>query len=84
MSSGLGSLPLKFVWYDGKENKSSPTDQILPNGDKLDGPHSYSLIMPYFTTNKMKPDEVHNLGKEQLAVLYPKVRKMIYCIFSTF
>lgn len=74
VSSGLGGLPLSSVWYKGKENKSWPTDPTLPNGDKLDGPYSYSLIMPYFTTNNMTPIDVHNLGKKQLDKLYPMVR----------
>ena len=79
VSSGLGGLPLSSVWYKGKENKSWPTDPTLPNGDKLDGPYSYSLIMPYFTTNKMTPSQVHNLGKKQLGKLYPMVRA--FCFF---
>ena len=83
VSSGLGRLPLKYIWYDGKENESRPTDQILPNGDKLDGRHAYSLIMPYFTTNDFKPDKVHELGKSQLDKLYPMVRYfLIACSFQ--
>lgn len=77
VSSGLGRLPLKHVWYDGNENKSMLTDPILPNGDKLDGRHAYSLIMPYFTTNDFKPDKVHELGKSQLDKLYPLVRHFL-------
>ncbi|KAJ7385378.1 hypothetical protein OS493_016459 [Desmophyllum pertusum] len=73
VSSGLGSLPLKYVWYDGKENKSWPTDPTLPSGEKLNGRHSYSLIMPFFTTNDMEPAYVHELGKTQLNKLYPMV-----------
>ena len=30
--------------------------------------------MSYFTTNNMAPNEVHDLGKRQLAKFYPKVR----------
>lgn len=73
LSSGLGRLPLKYVWYDGKENKSFPTEPVLPSGDKLDGRYAYSLIMSYFTTNDMTPMKVHDLGKKQLDMLYPKV-----------
>ena len=82
VSSGLGGLPLSSVWYKGKENKSWPTDPTLPNGDKLDGPYSYSLIMPYFTTNDMTPFDVHNLGKKQLDKLYPMVRTFCLCAFT--
>lgn len=73
VSSGLGRLPLKYVWFDGEELKDRPTDPTLADGHRLDGHDAYSLIMSYFTTNNMKPNEVHNLGKRQLAKLYPKV-----------
>ena len=73
VSSGFASLPLAHVWYDGKKNTSWPTKQTLSNGDKLNGSEAYAMILPYFTTNDMTPMDVHNLGKEQLAMLYPLV-----------
>ena len=73
VSSGLANLPLKYVWLDCKENRSLPTNPTLPSGEKLDGKKSYSMIMSYFTTNKMTPLEVHELGKKQLNILYPMV-----------
>jgi len=74
VSSGLASLPLKYVWLDGKENKSWPTNRTLPTGEPLNGSQAYFAIMSYFTTNKMTPLEVRRLGEEQLNILYPKVR----------
>lgn len=76
VSSGLAGLPLKYVWLDGKENMSQPTDPLLPTGEKLNGSFAYSKIMSYFTTNDMTPMEVHELGKRQLAILYPMVRNI--------
>ena len=73
VSSGLGNLPLKYVWVDSKENKSWPTDPYLPTGEPLNGKQAYSKIMSYFTTNAMTPAEVHELGKKQLSILYPMV-----------
>jgi len=73
VSSGLASLPLKYVWLDGKENKSWPTNRTLPTGEPLNGSQAYFAIMSYFTTNKMTPLEVRRLGEEQLNILYPKV-----------
>ena len=73
VSSGLATLPLKYVWLDGKENKSWPTNRKLPTGEPLNGPQAYSKILSYFTTNTMTPMEVHRLGQQQLAVLYPMV-----------
>ena len=74
VSSGLATLPLNHVWFDGKENTSWPTNKRLPNTDKdLDGNQTYSWILPYFTTNEMTPDDVNKLGHEQLKMLYPLV-----------
>ena len=75
VSSGLATLPLNYVWTDQSENKSWPTVRTLPTGEALNGPKAYSLIMSYFTTNDMTPLEVHELGKKQLNILYPMVRK---------
>ena len=49
---------------------------MLSSGDVLDGKRAYEMIMPYFTTTELKPDEVYKLGYEQLQKLYPQVRVM--------
>lgn len=73
MSSGLAGLPLKYIWFDGKENTLQPTDPYLPTGEPLNGSLAYSNIMSYFTTNNMTAMDVHELGKKQLDILYPMV-----------
>ena len=73
VSSGLANLPLKYVWVNGKENKSWPTEPYLPTGEPLNGTQAYYQIMSYFTTNAMSPKQVHDLGKEQLDIYYPMV-----------
>ena len=78
VSSGLAGLPLKYVWYDGQANTSLPTNRTLPTGEPLDGKKAYSQIMSYFTTNQMTPLEVHELGKKQLDILYPKVSQLAW------
>ncbi|KAK3737262.1 hypothetical protein QZH41_019871 [Actinostola sp. cb2023] len=73
VSSGLGSLPVKYVYTDGTPNTSWPTDPTLPMTDKvLDGKKAYELILSYFTTNTDPPSKVHKLGYDMLAVLYPQ------------
>ena len=78
VSSGLATLPLDHVWVDGKENTSWSTNKMLPTGEKLDGKKAYSMILSYFTTNEMTPDDVHNLGHKQLTKLYPQVGTLKY------
>ena len=66
-------LPLKYVWFDGKENKSWPTKPVLPTGEPLNGSQAYLDILSYFTTNSLTPLNVSNLGREQLNIFYPQV-----------
>ena len=73
VSSGLATLPLKYVWLDGKENKSWPTNSTLPTGEPLNGSQAYLDILSYFTTNNLTPLNVSDLGKEQLNIFYPTV-----------
>ena len=82
VSSGLANLPLKYVWLDGKENTSWPTDPYLPTGEALNGSRAYSQIMSYFTTNAMTPMDVHELGKKQLSILYPMVSLITFVFHS--
>ena len=79
VSSGLANLPLKYVWFDGKENKSWPTHPYLPTGEPLNGSWAYSQVMSYFTTKNMSPMEVQQLGKEQLEILYRMVSVRCCC-----
>lgn len=62
------------MWVDGNQNTSWATNKTLPLGGVLNGTKAYEMIMPYYTTNEMTPDTVHNLGYEQLKKFYPQVR----------
>ena len=77
---GLSGLPLDFVYYNGTANKSMKTTKKLPIPDErgkfptiLNGSKSYELILGYFTTKELHPDEVHQLGLKMLDRLYPQV-----------
>ncbi|XP_048583991.1 uncharacterized protein LOC5513994 [Nematostella vectensis] len=71
ISSGLATLPLDFI-YDIGTSTGVKTTKVLPNGDKLDGRKAYKMILPYFTTTDMSPDEIHQLGWDMLGKLYPE------------
>ena len=72
ISSGLAELPLSSVYVNGSRTAVSTTKQ-LPTGETLDGKKAYESILPYFTTTSLSPDEIHQLGNEMLAKLYPEV-----------
>ena len=74
--SGLGILPMDYVWVDQKEDKSQPTTKVLPTGEQLSGKKAYEMILPYFTTNSMTPDEIHTLGWSMLNSLYPQALEL--------
>ncbi|XP_020631918.1 uncharacterized protein LOC110068847 [Orbicella faveolata] len=77
VSSGLAKLPLSHVFVNGKKTAETTSKQ-LPDGEPLNGKKAYESIMPYFTTISIKPDQVHQLGKEMLKKLYPEVN-LIHC-----
>lgn len=71
ISSGLATLPLPYIYKNG-DNTGIKTTGVLPSGEALNGTEAYKMILPYFTTNKMHPDEVYNLGEKMLNRLYPR------------
>ena len=60
------------MFVNGKKTAETTSKQ-LPDGEPLNGKKAYESIMPYFTTISIKPDQVHQLGKEMLKKLYPEV-----------
>ena len=70
--SGLGSLPVDYVYVDGVQTNERTTKK-LPTGEPLSGKEGYTKILSYFTTNEMTPEEIHELGYQQLNILYPEV-----------
>ena len=68
VSSGLAVFPVDYVYTDGNPNYTQKTTKVLPRKK------AYTMIMPYLTTTSTTPDEVHELGKEMLAKLYPQVK----------
>ena len=71
VSSGLATLPLSHVYKNGK-NTGIKTTGKLPTGEPLSGKKAYEMILPYFTTNQMTPDQAYSLGEKMLNQLYPR------------
>ncbi len=42
-------------------------------GAPLDGKQSYKLILPYFTTSAITPEEINQEGERQLKLFYNEV-----------
>ncbi|KAL9985240.1 hypothetical protein ACROYT_G007617 [Oculina patagonica] len=71
VSSGLATLPVSHVYKNGRKTRIKTTG-ILPTGESLSGKKAYEMMLPYFTTNQMTPDQVYSLGEKMLNQLYPR------------
>ncbi len=75
ISSGLASLPLKYIYINGSRTQNQTT-QKLPFGEKLNGSKSYENILYYFTTSEdLTPDKIHELGQIKLKTFYAEAIK---------
>ena len=77
LASGLANLPVDFVYINGTPDKNQPTNKTLPTGERLKGTESYKLILSYFTTTDISPEEIFVEGKKQLKFFYDQV--IIFC-----
>lgn len=71
VSSGLATLPVSHIYKNGR-NTGNKTIGKLPTGEPLSGKKAYEMILPYFTTNHMTPDQIYSLGEKMLSQLYPR------------
>ena len=71
VSSGLATLPVSHVYKNGRKTGTKTTGK-LPTGEHLNGKKAYEMMLPYFTTNHMTPDQIYSLGEKMLSQLYPR------------
>lgn len=75
VSTGLGSLPLLYVYVNGTRTNKATT-QKLPSGEKLNGRDSYVKLLAHFTTTTQTPDEIYSLGTKMRDKLYTEVHNI--------
>ena len=73
LASGLANLPVDYVYNNGVADKNQPTNKTLPTGEKLNGAESYKLILSYFTTTDISPEDIFAEGERQLKFFYDQV-----------
>lgn len=73
LASGLSNLPVDYVYNNLVPDKDKPTTKKLPFGEPLNGTESYKLIVSYFTTTDISPEEIHVEGQKQLKDFYDQV-----------
>ncbi|XP_068748355.1 uncharacterized protein [Montipora capricornis] len=73
LASGLSNLPVDYVYINGTPDKNQPTNKTLPTGETLNGTESYKMILSYFTTTDISPEEILAEGERQLKFFYDEV-----------
>jgi len=74
VASGLANLPVDYVYTDGVPDLGNRTTKVLPGtGGELRGNETYRMILSYFTTFDISPEEIDQEGNKQLNVYMPQV-----------
>ena len=73
LSSGLASLPVDYIYLDGKRTTQRTTKTLPLTGQALSGKNSYKNMLFYFTTSDITPEEINKLGEKRLKELYSQV-----------
>ena len=83
LSSGLGNLPVDYVYYNGKPNTNEKTTKTLPlTNIRLSGKVSYRKHLSFFTTTKLTASDIFKEGQKELDIFYPEVSLRIEFIKS--
>ena len=73
VASGLQKLPLVYAYKNDLPDTSKVTTQSLPNGKLLDGTNTYKLLMRFFTTFDITPEELREKAQKRLDELLLQV-----------
>lgn len=68
--SGLGKVPLRFLYYDDIPDTSQLAFHRLPTGEELSGPKTYQTLMKYFATLDISPADLRERAWTRLNELY--------------
>jgi len=74
VASGLANLPVDYVYTDGVPDLGNRTTKVLPGTEKaLRGTDTYRIILSYFTTFDISPEDINQEGNKQLSIYMPQV-----------
>ena len=82
VASGLGGLPVDYVYVDGVPDKTRPTTKKLPTGELLNGTDTYRLILSYFTTTDISPEKIYEEGLIQLKSFYAQASHLFFFMYG--
>lgn len=76
VSSGLGRLPLDYVYKDGVKQEDMKTDKTLPSGETIDVSIGYTNLLEYYTASNITGERAIKLGYKLVDQFYKQVLKM--------
>ena len=77
LASGLQKLPLEYGYKNNLRDPNIATTQRLPNGQQLEGTNTYKLLMRFFTTFDITPEELREKAQKRLDELLPQVIPLV-------
>ena len=69
----MAKLPLNSVYVNDFRDPARPTTGTLPNGDVINATESYKMILSFFTSNSITPEELKDMGYKKLDALLIQV-----------
>ena len=77
-ATGMAKLPLNAVYVNGVRDPSRPTTGTLPNGDAINATDSYKMILSFFTSSSITPEELKDKGYNKLDALLIEVERSLF------
>ncbi|KAL9959511.1 hypothetical protein ACROYT_G032838 [Oculina patagonica] len=75
-ATGMAKLPLNSVFVNGDRDPSRPTTGTLPNGDAINITNSYKMILSFFTSGFISPEELRTQGYKKLDDLLNQAKEI--------
>ena len=76
----MARLPLNAVYVYDLRDPSRPTTGTLPNGDVINATNSYKMILSFFTSSSITPEELKDKGYKKLDALLIEVETSPFAI----
>lgn len=75
-ATGMAKLPLNAVYVYDLRDPSRPTTGTLPNGDVINATNSYKMILSFFTSSSITPEELKDKGYKKLDALLIEAKEL--------
>ena len=66
------------MYVNGDRDSSRPTTGTLPNGDVINITNSYKMILSFFTSGFISPEELRDKGYKKLEALLDQVKPLVF------